>query len=296
MADELPHISTVGNAMGQRGPKGAIDDSLNRMRPRSRRQRRLAGAFVRRDGAFVRREDVSKITSTLYLTVDQGTACAALHTPEARPRSCPTLSSTDRANNWMQDFAWDPLKDEIFMTQNIRTANGRQTIKINRLGKADGQGVRHFISAMTLTDAGHGDVLGLQRKGNALLLWISWSHYSGSTRKLIWSDSNGRRVLTTGPPVRQHSRSCRSSALCRPCKPSSIPPGPTLSIASVAAGLRRGPSDHPPHIAPPRTCALDAHGRRNDVAVRGLAGRAAARARWPALVRRVEADPSQSAA
>ena len=22
-------------------------------------------------------------------------------------------------NSWMQDFAWDPLKDEIFMTQNI---------------------------------------------------------------------------------------------------------------------------------------------------------------------------------
>jgi hypothetical protein len=31
----------------------------------------------------------------------------------------------------MQDFAWDPLKDEIFMTQNIRTANGRATIRIN---------------------------------------------------------------------------------------------------------------------------------------------------------------------
>ena len=86
-------------------------------------------------------------------------------------------------NSWMQDFAWDPLKDEIFMTQNIRTSNGRQTIRINRLGPADGQGVRVFISSMTLADAGHGDVLGLQRKGNALLLWISWSHYSGGIRK-----------------------------------------------------------------------------------------------------------------
>ena len=86
-------------------------------------------------------------------------------------------------NNWMQDVAWDTLKDEIFMTRNIRTSNGRQTIKINKLGKADDQGVRHFISAMTLTDAGHGDVLCPHRKGNALLLWISWSHYSGSTSK-----------------------------------------------------------------------------------------------------------------
>ena len=95
----------------------------------------------------------------------------------------PEFTLASGTNNWMQDFAWDPLKDEIFMTQNIRTANGRQTIKMNRLGRADDQGVRHFISAMTLTDAGHGDVLGLQRKGDALLLWISWSHYSGRTRK-----------------------------------------------------------------------------------------------------------------
>ena len=78
----------------------------------------------------------------------------------------PEFTLAPGTNNWMQDFAWDPLKDEIFMTQNIRTSNGRQTIKINRLGRADDQGVRRFISAMTLTDAGHGDVLGLQRKGN----------------------------------------------------------------------------------------------------------------------------------
>jgi hypothetical protein len=30
--DELPRIPTVGNAMGQRGLKGAIDDALNLMR------------------------------------------------------------------------------------------------------------------------------------------------------------------------------------------------------------------------------------------------------------------------
>jgi len=40
-----------------------------------------------------------------------------------------------------------PLKDEIFVTRNIRTSNGRQIIKINRLGKADDQCVRHFISS-----------------------------------------------------------------------------------------------------------------------------------------------------
>jgi hypothetical protein len=31
MADELPHIPTVGNAMSQRGLKGAIDDAFNCM-------------------------------------------------------------------------------------------------------------------------------------------------------------------------------------------------------------------------------------------------------------------------
>jgi hypothetical protein len=82
---------------------------------------------------------------------------------------------------------WGPLKDEIFMTQNIRTSNGRQTIKINRLGRADDQRVRHFISSITLTDAGHGDVLGPQHKGNALLLWVNWSQRSGSSiRFRVW--------------------------------------------------------------------------------------------------------------
>jgi hypothetical protein len=68
------------------------------------------------------------------------------------------------------------------MTQNIRISNGRETIRINWLGPADDQDVRHFISSMTLTDAGHGDVLGLQRKGNALLLWVNWTRYSGNAR------------------------------------------------------------------------------------------------------------------
>ena len=41
----------------------------------------------------------------------------------------PDFTLAPGTNNWMQDFAWDPLKDEIFMTQNIRTSNGRQTIR-----------------------------------------------------------------------------------------------------------------------------------------------------------------------
>jgi hypothetical protein len=53
----------------------------------------------------------------------------------------------------------------IFMTPNIRTSNGRETIRINRLGPAEDQGVRHFISSMTLTNVGHGDVLGFRAGG-----------------------------------------------------------------------------------------------------------------------------------
>jgi hypothetical protein len=49
----------------------------------------------------------------------------------------------------MQDFAWDPLKDEIFMTQSIRTANvGKRSgstgsvllmIKVSNSGEATKQ-------------------------------------------------------------------------------------------------------------------------------------------------------------
>jgi hypothetical protein len=53
----------------------------------------------------------------------------------------------------MQDFAWDPLKDEIFMTQHIRNRKRSGNVRINRFGPAGDQGVRHFISSMTLTDA-----------------------------------------------------------------------------------------------------------------------------------------------
>ena len=132
----------------------------------------------------------------------------------------PEFTLAPGTNNWMQDVAWDTLKDEIFMTRNIRTSNGRQTIKINKLGKADDQGVRHFISAMTLTDAGHGDVLGPQREGNALLRGSVGPTIPAAPAKPIWSDSSGRRVVTTGPPVSQHSRSCRSSASRKTCTPS----------------------------------------------------------------------------
>jgi hypothetical protein len=157
----------------------------------------------------------------------------------------PEFTLAPGTNNWMQDFAWDPLKDEIFMTQNIRTANGRQTIKINRLGKADGQGVRHFISAMTLTDAGHGDVLGLQRKGNALLLWISWSHYSGSTRKtdlVRFQWKAGTYNWSTRPPA---FKIMPKFGITQNVQAKLDPTGPTSSIASAAtAGIVTSVASH----------------------------------------------------
>ena len=55
------------------------------------------------------------------------------------------------------------------------------------------------------------------------MLWISWSHYSGGTRKTDLVRFQWRRLLTTGPPVRQHSRSCRSSASRKTCRPSLTP-------------------------------------------------------------------------
>ncbi len=58
-------------------------------------------------GAFVCREDHSKITSAAYLIVDQGTACAALTTPgaEAKIMPDPEFTLAPGTNNWMQDFA-----------------------------------------------------------------------------------------------------------------------------------------------------------------------------------------------
>jgi hypothetical protein len=98
----------------------------------------------------------------------------------------PEFTLAPGTNNWMQDFAWDPLKDEIFMTQNIRTSNGRETIRINRLSPADDQGVRRFISSMTLTDAGHGDVLGLQRKGTRSYCGLAGLTAPAAPGRLKW--------------------------------------------------------------------------------------------------------------
>ena len=97
------------------------------------------------------------------------------------------------------------------------------------------KGVRHFISSMTLTDAGHGDVLGLQRKGNALLLWISWSHYSGGTRKtdlvrFQWK-AGYLYLVVVAAGVQDHAE-VRHYAEC--ASQARAPRGLTSSIASAA--------------------------------------------------------------
>ena len=106
MSGELRRIPTVGNAMGQRGLKGAIDDALNLNRmPKMTWTATITSAFVRRQGG-------SKITSKSYLTVDQGTACAAL-TPRKRRTTImqnPEFTMAPGTNNCMQDFAWDQSK------------------------------------------------------------------------------------------------------------------------------------------------------------------------------------------
>ena len=60
----------------------------------------------------------------------------------------------------------------------------------------------------------HGDVLGVQRKGNALLLRVNWTHYSGSTR------SRGSRVRSSRSSAKTATRSTmarspRRRAACR---------------------------------------------------------------------------------
>ena len=57
---------------------------------------------------------------------------------------------------------------------------------------------------LRITDTGHGDVLGLQRKGNALLLRAHWSYYSGNTRfrdLVRFQRKSGTYNWSTDPPV-----------------------------------------------------------------------------------------------
>ena len=72
---------------------------------------------------------------------------------------------------------WDSWADEVFMSQNIRTSGGRETIKINRLGQEDASGIRPHISSMMITEAGHGDVTSIHRITNKLWIWANWTHY-----------------------------------------------------------------------------------------------------------------------
>jgi hypothetical protein len=82
-----------------------------------------------------------------------------------------------QTDNWMQDFFWDSWADEVFMSQSISTSGGRETIKINRLGQEDASGIRPYISSMTITEAGHGDVISIHRITNKLWIWVNWTHY-----------------------------------------------------------------------------------------------------------------------
>ena len=48
--------------------------------------------------------------------------CAHYPETEAKIMPDPEFTLAPGASSWMQAFAWDPLEDEIFMTQNIRTS------------------------------------------------------------------------------------------------------------------------------------------------------------------------------
>jgi hypothetical protein len=91
---------------------------------------------------------------------------------------------------------------------------------------------------MTLTDAGHGDVLGLQRKGNALYLWVNWSHYSGRTRfrdLVRFSWRSGTYSWRARPP---RFKIMPKFGITQNVQAKLDPTGPTSSIASAAmAGI-----------------------------------------------------------
>jgi hypothetical protein len=94
-----------------------------------------------------------------------------------------------------------------------------------------GQRIGYRIKAEHL-----GDVLGLQRKGNALLLWVNWTHCSGSTRfrDLVRSQwKSGTYNWSTRPPA---FKIMPKFGTTQNVQAKLNPRGPTSSIASVAAG------------------------------------------------------------
>jgi PKD repeat protein len=75
----------------------------------------------------------------------------------------------------MQCFAYDPVHDQWYLTQNLLGSNGKsspyETVKIVRMS-SNGT----YLDSMTLTDGGHGTSMVVENVGSKVYIWITYAH------------------------------------------------------------------------------------------------------------------------
>ena len=89
----------------------------------------------------------------------------------------------------MQDLAWDPWIWEVFCGQFTGGTiyPPRQTAVLTRCAPPDDANQCNEISVMKLLDAGHGHMIGFQRRKSELWLWQNWTR---------WMPDGSRRILS----------------------------------------------------------------------------------------------------
>jgi Phage 5-bladed beta propeller receptor binding platform domain len=82
-------------------------------------------------------------------------------------------------NAVMQDLAWDPWTWEVFCGQFTTgtISPPRQTAVLTRCAPPDDANHCNEISVMKLLDAGHGHMIGFQRRKSELWLWQNWTRW-----------------------------------------------------------------------------------------------------------------------
>ena len=94
----------------------------------------------------------------------------------------------------MQDLVWDPWTWEVFCGQFTggTISPPRQTAVLTRCAPPDDANQCNEISVMKLLDAGHGHMIGFQRRKSELWPWQNWTRWMpDGSRKSIWCGSAG---------------------------------------------------------------------------------------------------------
>jgi len=105
----------------------------------------------------------------------------------------------------MQDLAWDPWTWEVFCGQFTggTISPPRQTAVLTRCAPPDDANQCNEISVMKLLDAGHGHMIGFQRRKSELWLWQNWTRWMPDGTQ---SASIGVSPSSSGRAVRSQVR------------------------------------------------------------------------------------------